>query len=344
MQAEQSGQLLTRRNIKGKASKKKWRLQSDDTNLRLKALSVAKTQSLKYVEGIRSKSNKDKKQAGSLGFKVQTEAEEKIKKKLDKDRFKEAKYEVTSRNEQNKIKKAEKVLEEKRLQDAGVIPKPVSIPIKYIKHGAEADLEAEFDLWEEDPKVLNIHFAKPEIFSKKQFEVPKVLVPHPGQSYNPAFQDHVNLAEKIAKAAEERPILPKPKSQARQEAQLLAKRKPNPRSEKERKQLEDEARIKGEKEEAYQVKHFDRLVREAANKEKKHRRVQVNGRKRFGEAQTTKRRVLGRFEDGSDPANKQTYRPEAVPSETASVQRSRLRHAGGQECGGIGRTSQVGCC
>ena len=319
MQAEQSGELLARRNIKGKASKKKWRLQSDDTNLRLKALSVAKTQSLKYVEGIRSKSNKDKKQAGSLGFKVQTEAEEKIKKKLDKDRFQAAKFEVTSRNELNKIKKAEKVIEEKRLQDAGVIPKPVVIPIKYIKHGAEADLEAEFDLWEEDPKLLNIHFAKPEIFSKKQFEVPKVLVPHPGQSYNPAFQDHVDLAEKVAKAAEEKPILPKPKSQARQEAQLLAKRKPKPRSEKERKQLEEEARIKADKEEAYQVKHFDRLVREAANKDKKHRRVQVDDRKGFAEAQAAKRRVLGWIEDWSYPTNKQTYRQATVPSETASV-------------------------
>lgn len=281
--------MLARRNIKGKASKKKWRLQSDDTNLRLKALSVAKSESLKYVEGIRSKSNKDKKQSGSLGFKVQTEAEEKIKKKLDKDRFKQAKFEVTSRTELNKIKKAEKLLEEKRLQEQGVLPKPVSIPIKYVKHGAEADLEAEFDLWEEDPKLLNIHFAKPEIFSKKQFEVPKVLVPHPGQSYNPAFQDHVSLAEQVAKAAEEKQIQPKPKSQARQEAQLLAKRKPKPRSEKERKQLEEEARIKAEKEQAYQIKHFDRLVREAANKEKKHRSCRLTKKKSWRSADRSAR-------------------------------------------------------
>ena len=160
------------------------------------------------------------------------------------------------------------------------MPKPQVIPIKYVKYGAEADLEAEFDLWEEDPKLLNIHFAKPEIFSKKQFEVPKVLKPHPGQSYNPALADHIQLAEKVTKAAEEKVIHPKPKSEARIQAQLLAKRKPKPRSEKERLQQQEEAKNRGEKEQAYQLKHFDRLMREGLNKEKKHRNITTDFRKR----------------------------------------------------------------
>jgi hypothetical protein len=272
---EGESELVVRRNLKGKANKKKWRQQSDDTNLQLRELTVAKKNSSKLLETIRSKSAKDKKQSGSLGFKVQTQPEEKIVKKLDKDRFKQAKYEQMSKTEAIKLKKAEKVVLEQTQIEAGIKPKPQVIPIKYVKYGAEADLEAEFDLWEEDPKLLNIHFARPEIFSKKQFEVPKVLKPHPGQSYNPAFADHVKLAEEVAKAAEEKVILPKPKSEARKQAQLLEKRKPKPRTEKERKQLEEEARIKRDKDEAYQIKHFDRLMREAANKDKKHRRIFV---------------------------------------------------------------------
>jgi Nop53 (60S ribosomal biogenesis) len=272
---EGESELVVRRSIKGKANKKKWRQQSDDTNLQLRELTVAKRDSSKLLEAIRSKSTKDKRQSGSLGFKVQTQPEEKIVKKLDKDRFKQSKYEVTSKTELTKLKKAEKVVEEQTQIEAGIKPKPQVIPIKYVKYGAEADLEAEFDLWEEDPKLLNIHYARPEIFSTKIFEVPKVLKPHAGQSYNPAYADHLRLAEEVAKAAEEKPIIPKPKSEARKQAQLLEKRKPKPRSEKERKQLEDEARIKREKEEAYQIKHFDRLTREAANKEKKHRKTRA---------------------------------------------------------------------
>lgn len=254
-------ELVRRKKIGGKAGKKKWKKQSDTTGLQLYDLKQAK----KSLADSRPKSQ------GPL-FKIQIEPDAAAKKKLDKDRFKTKEVLHTSKAELKRLKKLEKTIAESTEADSRQsksAPKTSKPETK-----KDADLEAEFDIWQTDPKELNIHYDKPQIKTKKELEIPKTLKPYSGQSYNPSHQDQIELMKVIVDKAEDKKPSFKSKMEKSKERALmesLKKRPPQkPRSKKEKEILEEQARQRELKQKEYDIKNIERYFNEARNKQRKH--------------------------------------------------------------------------
>lgn len=259
-------ELVRRKKIGGRAGKKKWKKQSDTTGLQLNDLKQAKRT---IAEAARPKST------GPL-FKIQIEPDAAIKKKLDKDRFKEQALVMTSKAELKKLKKLEKVAEkqnevlgETQAKVSQSVPKAASLQKPRYR-----DVEADFDIWGADLKDLNIHHDKPQIKTKNDLEIPKTLVPYSGQSYNPSHQDQLELMKVIIDKAEEKKAFFKSKSEKAQERALkesLAKRPPQkPRTKKEKELFDLHAKQREEKKKAYDANNIERYFNEARNKQRKH--------------------------------------------------------------------------
>jgi hypothetical protein len=251
-------ELVRRKKMGGRAGRKKWAKQSDTTALQLHDLKQVK----KAIAADRPKS------AAPL-FKIQIEPDVEAKKKLDKDRFKVQAHVITSKAELKKIKKLEKVAAAQKAESQPVQSKSVPKAIKF-----DADVEADFDVWEADLKELNIHHDKPQINTKNAVEIPKTLVPYAGQSYNPAYQDQIELMKVIVDKAE--PVKPmfKSKSEKAQEKavqQSLAKRPPQkPRTKKEKEEMEAHEKQRELKRKELESKQIEEYFNEAKNKQRKH--------------------------------------------------------------------------
>lgn len=269
-------ELVRRKKIGGRAGKKKWKKQSDTSNLQLHDLKQARKQ---IIEDARPKSTSPK-------FMIQIEPDAAIKKKLDKDRFKDQNIrEAVGKAEKNLFKKVEKQV--KKIDDDSTEvehekEKSKSVPIKKPDDGQkkkDKDIEAEFDLWGADLVELDIHHKKPEIKTKNSIELPKVLKPYAGQSYNPSYQDHLELMKVVVNKAEEKRHSFKSKSDKADEKakkQNLKKRPPQkPKTQKEKEMLEEHERQRELKRKEYEIKNFDRIMREEQNKQKKKCRLNL---------------------------------------------------------------------
>lgn len=247
-------ELVTKRKVGGRAGKKKWKKQSDTTNLQLHELEEAKQQ---VFEQSRKKSK-------TPAFIIQTEPDVHAKKRLDKDRFKEKEFPNTSRTEQKLLKKIEKKEEHS---------KSVPPPQKTADISRRSDAEAEFDLWAEKPIDLNIVYKKPEIKLRTDLDMPKVLPPHAGQSYNPSYSDQLDLMKYIVDKGEEKQRVFKTKSEKAQERakkEMLTKRPPQkPRTKKEKELLDLHAKQREEKKKEQDYKNIGSLLNQVNNREKK---------------------------------------------------------------------------
>lgn len=254
------GELVRRKKIGGRAGRKKWAKQSDTTALQLHDLKQAK----KAVAADRPKS------AAPL-FKIQIEPDAAVKKKLDKDRFKIQAPVITSKAELKKIKKLEKAATTQKVEVQPSQSKSVPKAGQF-----DADIEADFDVWAADLKELNIHHDKPQIKTKNAVEIPKTLVPYAGQSYNPAYQDQIELMKVIVEKAEEKKPMFKSKSDKAQEKaiqQSLAKRPPQkPRTKKEKEEMEAHEKQREIKRKELEAKNIDTYFNEAKNKQRRHGR------------------------------------------------------------------------
>lgn len=260
-------ELVKRRKIGGRAGKKKWMKESDTSNLQLYELNQAKKQ---FAENARPKST------GPM-FKIQVEPDAAIKKKLDKDRFKEKTFQTTSKVEKKLLKKIEKQAKQAEVESTEVDSvgnRSKSAPQKDLKPlKKDQDLEAEFDIWGMEPKELDIHHNKPQIKTKKEVEMPKIVKPYGGQSYNPSQADHLNLMKVVIEKGEEKRNAFKTKSEKAQlkaKKQQLEKRPPQkPRTKKEKELFDEHEKGRELKRKEYELKNFDRLIREADNKSRK---------------------------------------------------------------------------
>lgn len=262
-------ELVRKKKLGGRAGKKKWMKQSDTSNLQLFDLKQAKKQ---VAENARPKSS------GPM-FKIQVEPDAAIKKKLDKDRFKvKASEEVVGKAEKNLLKKLEKQVKKQDDESTEVErdkSKSKSVPAKQPETAAkkDKDIEAEFDLWDMDLVDLDIHHKKPILVTKNTLELPKVLKPYAGQSYNPSYQDHLDLMKVVVEKGEEKRATFKTKSDKAEERgkkQALQKRPPQkPRTKKEKEVMEEHEKQRELKRRAFETKHFDRLMREEENRQKK---------------------------------------------------------------------------
>lgn len=235
--------LVTKKKLGGRAGKKKWKKQSDTTGLQLRDLSQARAMSAASV-----------KKTGPL-FVINTQVDAKAKAKLDKDRFKAVQSAEPSKAEKKALKKLQQASSRRQEQTQ------------------DADVEAEFDVWAADLKQLDIHHDKPVIATKHALEVPKTLVPHAGQSYNPAHQDTLRLMQAVVEKTADKRANFKSKSQKAQErAQEMLKKRPpvKPRTQKEREQLEEQQRAREIKKKEYDAKNVERYFNEARNKQRKH--------------------------------------------------------------------------
>lgn len=258
--------LVQKKKMGGKAGKKKWMKQSDTTNYQLHELNETKKQ---FAENARPKST------GPM-FKIQVEPDMAIKKKLDKDRFKVQAYEATSKVEKKLLKKLEK--QKKQVDTESTEVDSTGARSKSTKQQKsqttrlDPDVEADFDVWGVDPKELDILHEKPQIRTRKEIDMPKIIRPYGGQSYNPSQQDHIELMKILVHKAEEKKASYKTKSEKAQErAKLqLSKRAPQKAVSKKEKELFDEHdKIREEKRKAYELKHFDHMIGEADNKRRK---------------------------------------------------------------------------
>lgn len=254
------GELVTKKKIGGRAGKKKWSKQSNTDQLQLHELK----QTQKNARDLSNK--KIEKKPKSAGFKIQIEPDQAMKKRLEKDRFKAKKYELTSKSEIKKARAAEKSLK--------VLEKEKEIKKEIPKH---SDPSTDFDLWGEDLRILH---PKPQVKTLKELEVPTIVTPHAGQSYNPAVDAQLNLMEQIVEQAEEKPRIFKTKSEKAEERDLkalkagnLAKRAPKPRSEKERKMMEEHQKQRDKKKAALEAKNFEFELNRLKKEEKKHGRL-----------------------------------------------------------------------
>jgi len=245
-----SQELVVKRKVGGRSGKKKWRRQSDTRNLQAQELKELKET---FHQEARKKSK-------GPAFKIQVEPDQEAKKKLDKDRFKAKEFELTSRAEIKKLKQLEKRP-----------PRTISAPQKAAEAQASAaDLEAEFDLWNDPSKI---HHPKPQVHTNREIEVPRVLKPHAGQSYNPAFENQVQLMEKLVdRAAEKQPVFKTKlqKAQERGKLESLRKRTPVFTSKKEKELWLEQQRVKEEKRRHQDLENVDVV----ANIERKKARKQ----------------------------------------------------------------------
>lgn len=252
------GELVKRRKIGGRAGKKKWKRQSNTEGLQLHDLSEARKM-------ISEQTRKNRKEPS---YRIQVEPDLAIKKRLDKDRFKEKFADNRSKLENQHIKRRQKIIEKRE--------RAPSAPLQGSKlvHAKDDDLEAEFDLWDKDMKIIH---KKPEIVTNKELTVPKILKPHAGQSYNPSFDDQLELMKHIVKRGAEKKQLFKTKSDKAQEKirfQGLKKRAPivKPRSQKEKEQLDEHAKKRAEKQIEFDNKNLEFYFNETSNKQRKHGR------------------------------------------------------------------------
>ena len=265
------GELVRRKKMGGKAGKKKWKKQSDTTLLQLKDLKDAKKS---IAEAARPKSS------GPM-FKIQIEPDIAIKKKLDKDRFKEMVYTPTSRAEEKAMKKLQKSMKkldgestEVESRQSKSAPKP-----KVTTKKVDDDIEAGFDLWKTDLKDLNIHHDKPQFKTRKELEIPKTLTPYAGQSYNPSHQDQLELMKEVVRRGEEKYQSFKSKSDKAQERTIkeaLTKRPPQkPRTKKEKELYDAHEKQRELKKKEYDSKNIERYFNEAKNKQRKHGNINL---------------------------------------------------------------------
>ena len=166
-------ELVKRKKVGGRSNKKKWKRASDTQGLQLNDLQEAKN----MVSEKTLSSSKTKRTGPS--FKIEILPDAAIQKKLESDRFKRKEYESVSKTEEKLLKRKERAIE-------------VEAPKK--EKQVDIDVEPAFDIWEED---MNIGFKKPVIKTIKEVEMPKILKPHAGQSYNPSMQDQTDLMKII---------------------------------------------------------------------------------------------------------------------------------------------------
>lgn len=263
-------ELVRRKKIGGRDGKKKWKRQSDTSNLQLFNLKEAKMQ---VAENSRAKS------AGPM-FKIQIEPDVEIKKKLDKDRFKaKMNPEFIGKSEKKLLKRIEKHEAKGDHPSTGVEhgdAKSKSVIVKKSEptKKRDPDLEADFDVWGVDLVDLNIHHKKPEVNTKNVIETPKVLKPYAGQSYNPSFQDHLELMKVVVNKAEDKRAIFKSKSEKAEERtkkQALQKRPPQkPKTKKEKELFDEHAKQREVKRKVQDGNNIDRLFREEKNRQRKH--------------------------------------------------------------------------
>lgn len=261
-------ELVRKKKIGGKDGKAKWRKQSDTSNLQLYQLSQAKKE---FAENARPKST------GAM-FKIQVEPDAAIKKKLDKDRFKEKINLTESKAEKSIRKRLDKKMVAQGEGDSTEVDsngaRSKTVPQKKAPAAiVDPDLEAEFDVWGIEPKELDILFNKPQIRTKKEIDMPKIIKPLPGQSYNPSQKDHIDLMKVVIDRAEiKRPNFKTKSEKAIEKTrkQMLEKRPPQkPRTKKEKELMDEHEKQREEKKKEFEIKNFDRLVREADNKSRK---------------------------------------------------------------------------
>jgi hypothetical protein len=237
-----------KRKIGGRSGKKKWRRQSDTRNLQAQDLKELKET---FHQQARKKAN-------GPAFKIQVEPDQGAKKKLDKDRFKSKDYELTSRAEIKKLKQLEKHVQPSRTTSA---PQQAPAP--------QTDLEAQYDLWDLQTKI---HHPKPQVHTNREIEVPKIIKPHAGQSYNPAFENQIELMEKLVDRAEEKQPAFKTKSQKAQEKgrlESLRKRPPVFTSKKEKDIWLAQQKEKDEKRHQKEMENVEAIVNIERKKTKK---------------------------------------------------------------------------
>lgn len=257
-------ELVVKKKVGGRQGKKKWMKQSDTTNLQHLQL-----KELKQSFDVKS-SNKHK--SKEPAFKIQIEPDASVKKRLDKDRFKSADYEDLSKTEIKKVKKIEK----SNLEEAKKLPQTPRMMDFY--NSSEADIEATFDLWTVDKKELKIHHDKPILQLGKDIEVPKVLKPYGGQSYNPSFNDQLELMDTLVDKAEIKKRLFKSKSDKAKERTILESLKKRPpvfSSKKEKSIWLEQQKAKEQKRKLKELENIEEIINRQKNLDRKHGKLSI---------------------------------------------------------------------
>ena len=177
--------MISRKKI-AKKGKNKWQRGIDVSAVQDQIGSEAKAQNLKNKV---KELQQAKKQKGQALFKVETEPDQDLKKKLDKDRFQKKK---TSFPEKLELQIKAMAHNTKRHQK--------SQPEKKEEKSVEKKGNP-LDLWGSsatDNSKISKNAARHQAQSKVgTIQVPNILKPHGGESYNPSGDDHMALLKTI---------------------------------------------------------------------------------------------------------------------------------------------------